>query len=159
VQPDPPRLQARASIVSIENARERDGTSTIRVTLGVPAGATGRGNARGHPLPESLMRAGARAAIAALSDLMADEVTVELRGAKAVRAFDALVVIASVRVSDPEGRRDLIGAVRAPGGDPVRGGVLAALDAVNRFLAERLADLHPDPRSRPTTPSEAQPPD
>lgn len=105
------------------------------------------------------MRAGARAALAALAGLTDDEVTMELRGTKAVRAFDSLVVVAAVRVRDGDGRRDLIGAVRAPDDDLVRGGILAALDAVNRFLGQRLQAPSPegapesDPESDPEPPS------
>lgn len=91
------------------------------------------------------MRAGARSALAALDALAGADVTLELRGAKSVRAFDEVVVIAAIRIRDPRGRKDLIGAVLAPEGDLVRGGVLAALDGANRYLAHRLPPREADP--------------
>jgi hypothetical protein len=131
--------------VDVQKTPHRDGSFTVEVTLELPGGREGRGEARGHPIPESRMRAGARAALHALKALTDEELTLEVRGTKAVRAFDASVVIVAVRVRDDQGRRDLIGAVAAPDDDPIRGGVLAVLFALNRFLADKLQAAPSDP--------------
>lgn len=137
--------QARARLVDVQSTPHRDGSFAVEVTLELPGGRRGTGKAQGHPIPESRMRAGARAALNALTSLADEELELELRGTKAVRAFDASVVIAAVRVRTDEGRLDLIGAVAAPDDDPTRGGVLAALFALNRFLADKLDPAPSEP--------------
>ena len=62
----------------------------------------------------------------------------EFRGAKAVRAFDALVVIVALRGRADDRRCNLIGSSEATEEEVARGGVLAMLDATNRIL-ERYA--------------------
>lgn len=140
-----PDAQRRARLVDVQDTPHRDGSFSVEVTLELSGGRRGTGEARGHPIPESRMRAGARAALHALASLTDEELDLELRGAKAVRAFDASVVIVAVRVRTEEGRRDLIGAVAAPDDDPTRGGVLASLFALNRFLADKLDPAPSDP--------------
>lgn len=137
---EPPHLQVRPRLVDVETETEREGSCTVRVTLALQEGEPAMAEARGHIVPETQVRAGALATLQALSGLLPDDIQLELRGTKSVRAFDSSVIIAAVRTRLPEGRRDLIGAVAAPEDDPARGGALAALVAVNRLVSAKLAD-------------------
>ncbi len=130
--------------MDVETETEREGSCTIRVTLALHEGEPALAEARGHILPETQVRAGALATLRALAALLPEDIQLELRGTKSVRAFDSSVIIAAVRTRLPEGRRDLIGAVAAPKDDPARGGALAVLVAVNRLVSGKLADPSAD---------------
>lgn len=145
-EPDP-RPQVRTRLRSVEVERLRDGTCVVRVELVGPTGATASGENRAHDMPVGRIRAGAGAALDAMGTVAGSGVSLELRGVKSVRAFDSHVVIVAVRASSARGRDDLLGAVRAPDGDLTRGGTLAVLDALNRYLAMELGsggDAPPD---------------
>jgi hypothetical protein len=136
-QPHPPPQQ-RTRLQAVEVERRRDGTCEVRVVLLRPNGERSTGEAAAHDLPVGRMRAGAGAALEAIKRVLDPATTLQLRGVKAVKAFDEQVVVVAVRTNSPRGRHDLIGAVRAPEGDLTRGGSLAVLDALNRFIALEL---------------------
>lgn len=137
---DPPHPQVRPRLVEVETVTERDGSCVVRAVLALRDEAPVTGEARAYVLPETRIRAGARAVLEALERLLPDGPGLELRGTKSVRAFDSSVVIAAIRTRHRGERLDVIGAVAAPEEDPARGGALAALVAVNRLVSNRLAD-------------------
>ncbi len=101
-------------------------------------GRTFEGNADGTDTHQGRLQAGALAALRAITAVSRNRLALELRGVKAVRAFDAWVVIVLVYGQSEERRYRLLGSTAAPGGDLVRGSVLAVLDATNRTLEAHL---------------------
>jgi len=63
--------------------------------------------------------------------------TFELLGVKAVRAFDATVVIVSLATHGDQGAQRVVGSYLTES-DPARGAALAVLNATNRLLGNRL---------------------
>jgi hypothetical protein len=61
----------------------------------------------------------------------------ELLGVKAVRAFDATVVIVSLATQGDQGAQRVVGSYLTES-DPPRGAALAVLNATNRLLGNRL---------------------
>lgn len=133
-------LQARTRVTRVQLSRSRGGWCSVEVGLSFPDGVEHEGTAGTHDTRPGLVRAGATAALEALQMGLGDASSVELRGAKTIRAFDAQLVIVSIRYRRGDLRSDLIGAVESPPGDLPRGGALAALDAVNRVLARDLSN-------------------
>jgi hypothetical protein len=72
----------------------------------------------------------------ALCQAVQGETAFELLGVKAVRAFDATVVIVSLATS-AEGDQRVVGSVLTED-DPGRAAALAVLNATNRILGNRL---------------------
>ena len=77
---------------------------------------------------------GAQASLATVHQIAGGVVEAELVGVKAVRAFDAWVVIASVRATAQGRDYRLIGAKACDEDDLTRGAAIAVLDALNRVL-------------------------
>lgn len=84
------------------------------------------------------LRAAAEACLRAQEEATEGRLRLELGGVKAVRAFDAWVVIAQVRAVGEDQSYRLIGSVDIPGDHVAQGAVLAALDATNRILERYL---------------------
>jgi hypothetical protein len=83
------------------------------------------------------LRCGALACVSALSEAVQGGMSFELLGVKAVRAFDATVVIVSLAVQvDGSGHR-VVGSYLTEN-DAARGAALAVLNATNRILGNRL---------------------
>jgi hypothetical protein len=61
----------------------------------------------------------------------------ELLGVKAVRAFDATVIIVSLATQGDEGGHRVVGSYLTEN-DAARGAALAVLNATNRILGNRL---------------------
>jgi hypothetical protein len=72
----------------------------------------------------------------ALGQAVQGGMTFELLGVKAVRAFDATVVIVSLS-TNAEGDQRVVGSVLTED-DPARAAALAVLNATNRILGNRL---------------------
>lgn len=89
---------------------------------------------------EGILRAAARATLDVARIATRDRVRMELTGIKAVRAFDAWVIIAAVRAHTPDGTLSLLGSLATADDDPARGAVLAVLDATNRALERHLSE-------------------
>jgi len=106
-----------------------------RVTLGWPEGARFQGEARGLVSQAGELRCAAQACLLALAQAVKDP-AFELVGVKAVRAFDATVIIVSLGLP---GRSDVPRVVGSylVGEDLPRGAALAVLNATNRLLAKR----------------------
>lgn len=112
----------------VEVQRDRDGSCLVRVRL--VGGEVGE--ATTLDTPPGLAQAGARAAVRAVAGSLADsERTLELRGTKEVRAFDARIIIAAVRIRSGSQKQDLIGAVEMPGKQVARGAAMAVLQALS----------------------------
>jgi hypothetical protein len=83
------------------------------------------------------LRCAAQACVDALAGAVEGAMTFELLGVKAVRAFDATVVIVSLAVhGDGSGHR-VVGSYLTENDAP-RGAALAVLNATNRILGNRL---------------------
>lgn len=92
---------------------------------------SGQSSAVSNPMVD--LRVAAEACLNALHAFTAGECSFELIGVKAVRAFDANVIIVSVTSRQNEGTRRLLGVALVED-DPTRGAVLAMLNATNRVL-------------------------
>jgi len=84
------------------------------------------------------LRCSAAAAVKALERAVDPAMGFELLGVKAVRAFDATVVIVSLSARDPEHASRLVGSYLTEN-DPPRGAALAVLNATNRILGNYFA--------------------
>jgi hypothetical protein len=98
------------------------------------------GEATGVETREGAVRTAAQAALRAASAATGGRFEAELVGIKAVRAFDAWIVITSLRARTPGQNYRLLGSSEAPGDDTARGAVLSILDAVNRVLEPYMID-------------------
>jgi hypothetical protein len=79
------------------------------------------------------LRVAAEAALHALENFAGGALAFELAGIKALRAFDANIVIVAVGLRKGEGPTRLLGSYLAEQ-DPVRAAVVAVLNATNRIL-------------------------
>jgi hypothetical protein len=83
------------------------------------------------------LRCAAQACVNALTQAVQGDMSFELLGVKAVRAFDATVVIVSLAVQG-EGRGHRVVGSYLTENDGPRGAALAVLNATNRILGNRL---------------------
>jgi hypothetical protein len=83
------------------------------------------------------LRCAAQACVAALSGAVQGDIGFELLGVKAVRAFDATVVIVSLAVQGEGSGHRVVGSYLTEN-DAARGAALAVLNATNRILGNRL---------------------
>ncbi|HUK20806.1 MAG TPA: hypothetical protein VLV45_04525 [Gemmatimonadales bacterium] len=84
------------------------------------------------------LRCSAQAAVRALERASQPRVAFEVLGVKAVRAFDALVIIVSLSARAAETNSRLVGSYLTEQDAP-RGAALAVLNATNRILGNYLA--------------------
>ncbi len=133
-QSRPTPARGRPRVEGIRSAKAPDGSRTIEVTLSWPDGTRSAGHGASVGLPEAEDRAAAEATLAAILDGPTLDRSLRLRGTKAVRAFDHLVIVAAVDRGIEGRSRPLIGSVCAPKADRIRGAVLATLNAVNRVI-------------------------
>lgn len=138
---------ARVRCHSVATKTTQDSRCLVEVEMEWKSGPRIRGLGKGTATREGMLIAGADAALDALGQITKDVLTIECRGAKIVRAFDAQVIIVALRAHAAERRYDLIGACTAPEDDVVRGVVLGVLDATNRILSLYASDMD-DPRSK-----------
>jgi hypothetical protein len=125
----------RLRFVGFKLDRLPSGECRARVTLAWPDGPRFEGEARGLTSQAGELRCAAQAALQALAQAVRDP-AFELVGVKAVRAFDATVVIVSLGLpGHSEGPR-VVGSYLTEG-EPPRGAALAVLNATNRLLAKR----------------------
>jgi hypothetical protein len=125
----------RLRFVGFKLDRLPSGECRARVTLAWPDGPRFEGESRGLTSQAGELRCAAQASLQALAQAVRDP-AFELVGVKAVRAFDATVVIVSLGMpGHSEGPR-VVGSYLTEG-DPPRGAALAVLNATNRLLAKR----------------------
>jgi len=83
------------------------------------------------------LRCAAQACVIALGQAVQGVMSFELVGVKAVRAFDATVIIVSLAVHGEGGGARVVGSYLTEN-DSARGAALAVLNATNRLLGNRL---------------------
>lgn len=128
-------MKERLRFVGFKLDRLPSGECRARVTLAWPDGPRFEGEARGLTSQAGELRCAAQAALLALVQAVR-EPSFELVGVKAVRAFDATVVIVSLGLpGHSEGPR-VVGSYLTEGDAP-RGAALAVLNATNRLLARK----------------------
>ena len=119
-------------------SRTPAGLCTAEVELEWLDGLRVVGKASGQSSPVSDLRVAAEAGIAAIEKFTNGELTLELLGVKALRAFDANIVIVSIAVKEGAETRRLLGCYLAER-DPIRASVIAILNATNRLLGNFIA--------------------
>lgn len=132
-----PKLPDRLRFSEFVLDRLPNGRCRARVTLSWPEGSEFGGEAEGLASQSGELRCAADACVAALTRATSNELRFEVLGVKAIRAFDANVVIVSL--SHPGGERPqrLIGCFMTEDADPTKGAALAVLNATNRILGNR----------------------
>jgi hypothetical protein len=118
--------------------RTPSGLCTAEVELEWVDGVTVVGRASGQSSPMGDLRVAAEAGLKALESFAGGALEFDLAGIKALRAFDANIVIVAVGVRKGEGPQRLLGAYLAES-DPVRAAVVAVLNATNRLLGNFIA--------------------
>jgi hypothetical protein len=99
-----------------------------------------QGEAEGTQTLEAEVKAAASAALAAAAEAAEGKLTLELRGTKAIRAFDSRIVVVSVKAWSIGESHQLMGAFPCPDEDTPHGAVMAVLDATNRILERYLEE-------------------
>jgi hypothetical protein len=113
--------------------RLSDGRCRARVQLSWTDGREFVGEAVGMTSQAGELRCSAEATVHALQQAVSGDVQLELLGVKAVRAFDATVVIVSLSVRMEGNAWRMVGSYLTET-DPPRGAALAVLNATNRVL-------------------------
>lgn len=118
--------------LELKPSPDGQGTVVVRMELG---GKEYAASASGLLTREGDLRMGAQAALSTVRTISGDLVRAELTGVKAVRAFDAWVVIASIRAVASGRDYRLLGAKACQREDDLpRSAAIAVLDALNRVL-------------------------
>ena len=126
-------MSERLRFVGFKLDRLPSGECRARVTLAWPDGPRFEGESQGLTSQAGELRCAAQASLLALAQAVR-EPSFELMGVKALRAFDATVVIVSLGMpGHAEGPR-VVGSYLTEGDAP-RGAALAVLNATNRLLA------------------------
>ena len=128
----------RLRFVDFRFKRTQQGMCTAEVELEWIDGQRVIGKASGQSSELGDLRCSADATIDALERFSENAIELELIGVKALRAFDANIVIVSVEVKRGEGPRRLLGSYLAEQ-DAVRASVIAVLNATNRVLGNFIA--------------------
>jgi len=133
-----PHYPERLRFQDFSFERLASGHCRARVVLSWSDGRQFIGESEGVNSQAGELRCSANAAVRALERASQPKVAFEVLGVKAVRAFDALVIIVSLsaRVSETVSR--LVGSYLTEQDAP-RGAALAVLNATNRILGNYLA--------------------
>ena len=118
--------------------RLASGRCRAKVVLGTGDGRQFTGESEGVISQAGELRCGAGATVRALERVVEPKLGFELLGVKAVRAFDATVVIVSLSARQEARSSRLVGAYLTED-DPPRGAALAVLNATNRILGNFFA--------------------
>lgn len=124
-------VDGRPRLVDFSFSRTQAGICCADVVLDDGSGERWQGRAHGSSSPTGELRVAAEAVLRALEQGRGQRL--ELLGVKALRAFDAMVVIVAVAADRQGVSTRLLGCALA-GDDINRGAVLAALNATNRVL-------------------------
>jgi hypothetical protein len=122
----------------VEHYRFPDGRARIMVHLEWE-GQMHVGTAIGVDTLEGGLRSCAQATLEAALRATGHPLRLNLGGIKAVRAFDAWIVICVIRGESESRSYQLLGSCAAPGEDTVRGAAISVLDALNRVLEKYVA--------------------
>ncbi|HEX9693270.1 MAG TPA: hypothetical protein VGA22_14345 [Gemmatimonadales bacterium] len=127
----------RVKFAAFDFTRGSDGSCRARVVLVRGAGQDFVGEAEGSGSPTGELRCAAVATAAALENAVEGALRFELLGVKAVRAFDATVVIVSLSCHNGGPAVRLVGSCLRETDLP-RGASLAVLNATNRVLGNAI---------------------
>lgn len=127
--PNPERLRFQ----DFKFERLANGRCRARVVLSWADGRQFVGEADGVISQAGELRCSAAAAVRALERVVHPKLGFEVLGVKAVRAFDATVVIVSLSARTEKSVSRLVGSYLAET-DPPQGAALAVLNATNRML-------------------------
>ncbi len=123
----------RLKFISLEFENTSEGRQ-VKVTLGMQPDLLFNGTALCSEAAGGELRCAALATVDAIHQTAGEtERILELIGARAVKAFDATVVIVSLWARLGGGKRRLVGSYLAEDGD-AKGAVIAVLNATNRLL-------------------------
>ena len=128
-----PRGRERLKFLEFEFTRLTDGRCHARVVLERDPGERYVGEAEGLGSATGELRCAAQATTEALQEAVGERLTFELLGVKAVRAFDATVVIVSLACHNGVPATRLVGSCLSED-EFERGAALAVLNATNRLL-------------------------
>jgi len=128
----------RLRLTRIGSTRTQTGQCAVEVELEWLGGVRVVGRAEGQASTAGDLRIAALAAVAALEQFGAGALSFDLTGIKAIRAFDANIVIVSLTVKQDGTPQRLLGSYLAEE-DPVRSAVIAVLNATNRILGNYIA--------------------
>jgi hypothetical protein len=126
-------IAERLRFQTIALDRLADGSCRARIQLSWADGREFVGEAQGMSSQAGELRCSAEATVQALQHAVQREVELDLLGVKAVRAFDATVVIVSLSVRSDGNSWRMVGSYLTET-DPPRGAALAVLNATNRVL-------------------------
>ncbi len=127
----------RVRFLEFEFNRLPSGRCRSRVVLERHAGESFVGTAEGLGSQAGELRCAAQAAAKALERAVDNKLTFELLGVKAVRAFDAMVVIVSLSCHNGTPPTRLVGSCLSEH-DHHRCAALAVLNATNRLLGNMI---------------------
>src|SRR4029077_1254400 len=125
--------EQRLRFKDFEFQRLASGRCRAKVVLTWADGRQFQGESDGVISQAGELRCCAEATVRALERVVQPKMGFELLGVKAVRAFDAIVVIVSLSARQESRASRLVGAYLAET-DPPRGAALAVLNATNRLL-------------------------
>jgi hypothetical protein len=131
------RLPDRLKFSEFVLDRLASGRCRARVTLSWQDTEEWLGESEGLASQSGELRCAAEACVIALTKATKSELRFELLGVKAVRAFDANVVIVSLSLLNGNETQRLVGCFLTEDADPTRGAALAVLNATNRILGNR----------------------
>lgn len=131
-------LRERVRFADFDFRRLASGGCQARVVLEWQPGDQFVGMAEGIASPTGSLRCSAEAAVQALERAIEKRITFELLGVKALRAFDATVVIVSLVTHREAETRRIVGSFLTEDGRE-RGAALAVLNATNRLLGNLFA--------------------
>ena len=130
------KLPDRLRFTEFSLARLANGRCRAKVILTWQESTEFVGDSEGLASQAGELRCAAEACVFALTKAVRGEIRFELLGVKAVRAFDANVVIVSLAVPSETDSQRLVGCFLTEE-DPPRGAALAVLNATNRILGNR----------------------
>ena len=127
----------RLRFTNFSFGRTPQGTCAAEVELEWLEGQRVKGRAEGTSSAMGDLRVAAEAALQAIRNFSEGELDLEIIGVKALRVFDANVVIVAVAKRGETTTR-LLGCYLAEA-DPIRASVIAVLNATNRVLGNFIA--------------------
>jgi hypothetical protein len=132
-------FRERLRFVDFELRRLQNGRCRARVVLAWRPEEQFIGSAEELGSQAGELRCAAQASLGAIERAIASEVNFELLGVKAVRAFDATVVIVSLTSRDQAARASRLVGSCITDDLSARGAALAVLNATNRVLGNIFA--------------------
>jgi len=127
--------KGRVRFVGFKLDRMQTGECRARVALANPEGERFEAEVSGLASQAGELRCAAQAALQALTQAVPSP-AFDLVGVKAIRAFDATVVICSLTMRGVTGGPRVVGSCLTET-EPARGAALAVLNATNRLLSRR----------------------